>query len=131
MARTLAIDFGEKRIGLALSDESNTIAFEYEIWAANDFFKKINQLVTEKEVETVVLGYPLNVSGKETEKTKEVLEFKQQLEKHLLSIPVVLLDERFSSQMASKLSGRKTGIDGLAAQIFLQNYLNMQKNNIH
>ena len=131
MARALAIDFGEKRIGLALSDESKTIAFEYEIWAAHDFFKKIDHLITEKEIETIVLGYPLNVSGKETEKTREVLEFKKQLENHLPTIPVVLLDERFSSQMAISLSRRKKEIDGLAAQIFLQNYLNIQKNNIN
>jgi putative Holliday junction resolvase len=127
VGRILAIDYGEKRIGLALSDEGKKIAFEFEIWQNADFFKKISALVFEKGIEKIVLGYPLNLSGEHTKKTEEVMQFKKELQSALQNIPVELIDERFSSKMAAKISGGEKNIDALSAQIFLQNYLN--KNN--
>jgi len=125
MGRILGIDYGEKRIGLALSDEGQQFSFEHEIWAASEFFKKISKLISEKEIEKIILGYPLNLKGEKTKKTEEVLQFKTQLERILpAGVGVEMLDERFSSQMAGKIAGTSKNIDSLAAQIFLQNYLN-------
>jgi len=125
MGRILAIDYGEKRIGLALSDENKEFAFEYEIWQAADFFKKISGLISEKEIEKIVLGKPVNLKGESTKKTQEVLRFQEKLQKTLpQECKIDLLDERLSSKMAEKIAGTSKNIDALAAQIFLQNYLN-------
>lgn len=128
MGRILGIDYGEKRIGLAISDEEHTFAFELEIWPAQDFFKRITEFVNEREIEKIILGYPLNLKGHQTAKTAEVLKFKEKLESILPpQTAVELLDERFSSKMAGKIAGTSKNIDALSAQIFLQNYLNINK----
>ena len=122
MGRILSIDYGEKRIGLALSDMDQKIAFEFEIWSPKEFREKIADLVVEKEISEIVLGYPINMSGEKTKKTQEVLDFKEKLE-NLVSLPVELVDERLSSQMATNVFGTGKGIDALAAQIILQHYI--------
>lgn len=126
MARILGIDYGEKRIGLALSDEGQQFAFEMDIWSPQEFYENIKALLVEKDIEKIILGLPLNMSGEQTAKTKEVLEFKEKLEKEV-NIPVEMLDERLTSQMAANIAGTNKNIDSLAAQIFLQNYLNKNK----
>lgn len=123
MGRILGVDYGEKRIGLAITDEEQKFSFEHDIWDASEFFEKIEPLIIEYDIEKIVLGYPLNMSGEKTKKTAEVLEFKARLEKQI-KIPVELLDERLSSKMAAKIAGSDSGIDSLAAQIFLEIYIN-------
>lgn len=127
MGRILGLDYGEKRIGLAISDEEQKFSFELDIWPAYEFFEKIEPLITEQDVEKIVLGYPLNMSGDETKKSKEVLDFKEKLEKQI-KIPIEILDERLSSKMAAKIAGTDEQIDSLAAQIILENFLNKNKN---
>ncbi len=124
--KILGIDYGEKRIGLALSDESQTFARELGILSPKEFWSAIQGLVAEHEIELVVLGWPLNMSGGETEKTREVGNFKERLAK-LLEIKIEITDERLSSVMAQHLPGGKTNVDSLAAQILLQNYLDKGK----
>jgi putative Holliday junction resolvase len=124
--KILGIDYGEKRIGLAISDESLTLARELDILSPKEFWDQIHQLVQEHQISTIVIGWPLNMSGEETKKTLEVKDFKEKLEK-LIEIKVEIMDERLSSQMAEKISGRKTDLDSLAAQILLQNYLDKNK----
>lgn len=127
MSKILGIDYGEKRIGLAISDESQTFARELVILSPKDFWKSITSLIEENQVEKIVLGWPLNMNGEETEKTEEVSRFKVQVvSKTGLSVETV--DERLTSKMAESISGSKKNIDSLAAQIFLQNYLDRNKN---
>lgn len=127
MSKILGIDYGEKRIGLAISDESQTFARELVILSPKDFWKSITSLIEENQVEKIVLGWPLNMNGEETEKTEEVARFKVQVvSKTGLSVETV--DERLTSKMAESISGSKKNIDSLAAQIFLQNYLDRNKN---
>ncbi len=126
MGRILAIDYGEKRIGLALSDEDQKFSFEYEIWNPQQFEEQISNLVSEKEIVKIIVGLPLNMSGASTQKTEEVMAFKKDLETKV-TVPVELIDERLSSKMASTIAGSDKNIDSLAAQIFLENYLNKQK----
>lgn len=134
MGRVLGVDYGSKRIGLALSDEGRTFAFESEIWDARDFFGKIAAFVREKEIETIALGFPLSMAGKHTRETKEVLAFKKKIADSLPDIPVVLVDERMTSKAGAKIKAEQglkqttKNIDSLSAQIFLQNYLDKQKN---
>lgn len=121
--RILGIDYGEKRIGLAISDESQVLARELDILSPKEFWKQIPQLIEKNLITQIVLGWPLNMSGQATEKTKEVENFKLKLESET-GLPVEVVDERLSSQMAGNLPGGKTKVDSLAAQIILQNYLN-------
>lgn len=124
--RVLGIDYGEKRIGLAISDESQTFARELTILSPKEFWQQIKKIINENQVTQIVLGWPLNMSGEMTEKTKEVVEFKTKLEK-LIEIKIEIMDERLTSAFAQNISGSKKNLDSLAAQILLQNYLNKSK----
>jgi putative Holliday junction resolvase len=125
--KVLGIDYGEKRIGLAISDETRTFARELDILSPKEFWSSVNQLIENHQIIKIVVGWPLNMSGQETKKTLEVKSFKEKLEKQL-KITVEIMDERLSSQMAEHLPGGKKNVDSLAAQIMLQNYLDKNKN---
>ncbi len=127
LGRVLGIDYGEKRIGLAISDESRTLAREFAILPPKEFFRQIKQIIADNQINRIALGWPLNMTGAETKKTKEVRNFKQELEK-LIAIPIEAMDERLSSQMAQNLPGGDKNVDSLAAQLILQNYLDKNKN---
>lgn len=124
--RLLGIDFGTKRVGVAVSDESQTLARELAIVSRSDAFQKLEEIFSEFEIERVVLGLPLNMSGEMTHKTEEVLAFKEKLESKF-ETEVVMQDERLSSVMAESLIGKREHVDSLAAQIILQNYLDSRK----
>ncbi len=126
MSKILGIDYGEKRIGLAISDESQTFARELSIVSPREFFEQLDQIIEDGQIERIVLGWPLNMHGEETKKTQEVKSFKLEIEK-ITGLPVAIIDERLSSVMAQKLPGGKKDIDSLAAQILLQNYLDRKK----
>tara|TARA_Y100001960_G_scaffold130723_1_gene139027 strand:+ start:417 stop:830 length:414 start_codon:yes stop_codon:yes gene_type:complete len=132
MARALGIDFGEKRVGLALSDRSNLIASPYKTLqyiSENDLISEIKKIVIDKEIEVFVIGLPLNMKGEDSDQTKKVRRFKNLLS--ILELPIVYEDERFSSIIAKNslvLQNVKTGhnkseIDRTAAAIILQQYL--------
>ena len=132
MARTLGIDFGEKRVGLALSDRLNLIASPYKTLqyiSENDLISEIKKIVIDKEIGVCVIGLPLNMKGEDSDQTKKVRRFKNLLS--ILELPIVYEDERFSSIIAKNslvLQNVKTGhnkseIDRTAAAIILQQYL--------
>tara|TARA_Y100001970_G_scaffold137161_1_gene168740 strand:- start:901 stop:1314 length:414 start_codon:yes stop_codon:yes gene_type:complete len=132
MARALGIDFGERRVGLALSDRLYLIASPYktiQYISQDDLISKIKKIVFEKEIEVFVLGLPLNMKGEDTTQTKKVRKFKKYLS--TLNLPIAYEDERFSSVVAKNslvLQNVKTGhnkaeIDRTAAAIILQQYL--------
>lgn len=125
--RILGIDYGTKRIGLALSDELGMFAKEFDIFSSKDFFTNLPKLIEEQEIESIVIGLPLNMSGEHSDKTREALEFAEKLKK-ITNLKVDMFDERLSSQMAEALPGGKKNIDSLAAQIILQNFLDSRKN---
>ena len=133
MGRFLAIDFGEKRVGLALSDPTKIIAKPFKSITYTDHDDLLNQIsliIEEKNVEKIILGFPKNLKGENTAQTNKVMSFFN-LIKNKSIIPIVLQDERFSSVSAKKsliLQNIKTGhnkglIDETAAAIFLQLYL--------
>lgn len=124
--RVLGIDYGEKRVGLALSDELLLLARELVIFSPKEFWKQLPTLIAEHDVRVIALGWPLNMQGQLTDKTREVEVFQQKLE-HVTNVRVVRVDERLSSQMASALPGGHRNVDSLAAQIILQNYLDSQR----
>ena len=133
MGRFLAIDFGEKRVGLALSDPTKIIAKPFKSISYNnhdDLLNKISLIIEQENVEKIILGLPKGLKGQQTAQTKKVLEFYN-LIKEKNDIQIVTEDERLSSVSAKKslvLQNIKTGhnkalIDETAAAIFLQLYL--------
>ena len=137
MGRFLGIDFGEKRVGLALSDRSKLIASPYKTlnyFNENDLVNQLREIVIDNNVENFVLGLPINMKGEDTKQTKKVRNFKKSLS--ILNIPIIYEDERLSSVSAKNsliLQNIKTGynkheIDKTAAAIILQQYLDKRSN---
>jgi putative holliday junction resolvase len=132
--RILAIDYGERRIGLALSDPMRIIASgltTLEIKSDNEAVEKIKSIITEHEIVEIVLGNPLDKSGAEGAKTAKVRAFAEKLQK-AVSPSIILWDERMSSVTAQKMlieteskkkRRTKEKIDELAAVVILRHYL--------
>ena len=135
MGRVLGIDYGDSRIGLAMSDPLKIIASPYKT-IRNEGNEKCLQvfqsLIKEKDVEAIVVGLPMGLKGQETVQTKKVREFANLL--YALKLPIHLEDERLSSISAEKSmiqQNIKTGhnkglIDQRAAAIILQQFLDKQ-----
>jgi len=133
LSRVLGIDYGDRRIGLALSDPLRIIAKPLTIidrQKTEDYFSAILRIAKENETGTIVVGVPYTMKGKHSKQTNVVEEFMEQL-KSSSEIPVVGIDERLSSVAAEKalqLQAIKTGhkkgrVDETAAAILLQEYL--------
>ena len=133
MGRFLAIDFGEKRVGLALSDPMKIIAKPFKtifFSNQNDLINKIALIIKDEKIEKIILGLPKGLKGNNTSQTNLVIEFYNFI-KDKIDTPIVMEDERLSSVSAKKsliLQNIKTGhnktlIDETAAAIFLQLYL--------
>ncbi|MBI2418185.1 MAG: Holliday junction resolvase RuvX [Ignavibacteriales bacterium] len=134
LKRILAIDYGEKRIGIALSDPLGILASPLCVLENNEkALEKLLMLFTEHNVYQIVLGFPLKEDGSDTHSTALVKQFKAAIEK-MSSIPVAYVDERYSSSIAServrqsvskKMKRRDKGlIDMNAAVVILEDYLN-------
>jgi len=133
MARILAIDYGQKRVGLAVTDPLQIIANGLEtvpVAGVLDFLKKY----LEKEaVEKIVIGLPKQMSGEESESMKYIRPFVARLQKTFPDMEIVYVDERFTSVLAQKamLDGglkkkdrqNKALVDKISATIILQSYL--------
>ena len=127
----MAIDYGTKRTGLAICDSAETIASPLTvIQGQKELLTKISKTVDAENVEAIVLGLPLNMTGSESAQTKLVLKFAEQL-KNRLHIPVHLQDERLSTfgaeeKLASvKLTKgkKKKRLDAIAAAEILEAFL--------
>ncbi len=134
LKRLLAIDYGTKRIGLALCDPLMTFAYPYKtILNSNKVWSELLKIIKEQNVSSIILGYPLKEDGEPGAITKDVLNFKKILEEKF-KIEVILRDERYTSSVAleqikesvTKKSRRmdKGLIDRNAASVILQDYLN-------
>ncbi|GKS64681.1 hypothetical protein YTPLAS72_19850 [Nitrospira sp.] len=134
--RILALDYGTKRIGVALSDELKWTAQPLETFERRALewdIAHIAGLVTSHEVERVVLGFPLQLDGREGPAVLAMREFAVKLEAGI-SVPIVLWDERMTTKAAEDLliaadvsrKKRKGVVDRIAAAILLQSYLEAQ-----
>jgi putative Holliday junction resolvase len=133
--RILALDHGSKRIGVAVSDETKTIAQPLEYIAAEpfaDFLARLKKILAEKEVDFILLGMPRNMDGSYGPAAQKVEAFATAL-KMAITIPVKMWDERLTSTMANRAlihagvrrEKRKEKVDKMAAAILLQSYLDM------
>ena len=131
--RILGLDYGERRIGVALSDPLKIIArplITIDKKKINDYFSKILEIINNNDVSTVVVGLPLTLKGDNSKQTDDVIYFVNKL-RVKVQLPIITIDERLSSTAAEKSlrnQGIKTGynkelIDVTAAAIFLQEYL--------
>ena len=131
--RVLAIDHGTKRMGIAVSDPSGTIALPLEFIPAepfNAFLDRLKQLIQEKEVEPILVGMPRNMDGSYGPAAAKVREFIAVL-KETIAVPILTWDERLTSTQANRLlvqanvsrKDRKEKVDRAAAAILLQSFL--------
>jgi putative Holliday junction resolvase len=125
--RVLALDYGSARCGCALSDPTGTIVTPIaaiEGAAGRRGLAAIVGLIAEREVERVVVGLPLSLRGEDTEQTRETRKFAAILSARLgEDIPVELHDERFTTQIASRMEHATTSEDSRAAAVLLESWL--------
>ena len=136
-SRILALDYGAKRIGIALSDPLMTFAYPHiTIKNDNKTWNELDKLIKGKNVIKIILGYPFREDGKPSVLSPAITKFKENLEKRY-KIEVILWDERYTSSIATEMmiiSNNKKSrrrdkgiIDRNAAAIILQEYLNELK----
>jgi len=135
MSRFLGIDYGDSRIGLALSDPMKIIGKPFKTLdnKKNDILNELRLIVQKNEVVRFVVGYPINMKGENTPQTKKVDDFIIFLEKNF-DLPISKIDERLSSVSAINsliIQGVKTGhnkskIDDTSAAIILQEFLDQK-----
>lgn len=128
--RVLGIDYGQKTIGVAVSDETAMFARGVAAVPRNSWETEIPALIGRYQAALVVIGFPRGMDNRENEQTRRVLDFMGRLKK-ITACPVVRWDERLTTRQAERYlleadlsrRGRKRVIDRLAAQILLQDYL--------
>ena len=137
--RYLGLDLGTKTLGLAISDTTLTIAnvlttinFENEDY--DSLLKPLKEVIEEYNIQKLILGYPLNMDGTIGERAQITINFKKKLEKSFKK-EVILQDERLTSVISNKVlidadlsrKKRKKKVDGLAANLILQSYLDKER----
>lgn len=133
--RILGLDWGSVRIGVAVSDESEKIAFALkDAIPAKDVLNTLKNIIESLEIKKIIIGKPISLSGKESLSSDKSELFVQKLIKKF-RLPVEQLDERFSTSLSLKMlkeqgiktKGKKGLIDNLSAQSLLQRYLDRKK----
>lgn len=129
----MAVDYGERRIGIALSDEKHIFAFPFltiDTKKQPDYMQAMADIVKEEEIGKILIGLPTNPSGGETAKAKEVRRFASQLSRHV-SVPIIFWDEAYTTQKAQSvlhlqgqsLKKHKEKLDMIAAAKVLEDFL--------
>ena len=135
MSKIVAIDFGLKRTGLAMTDDNAIIASPLTTVDSASLMEFLIQLTSKESISTMVLGFPTGLDGSDTHITENVRLLKGVLEKQFPVIKIDLQDERFSSSRAMEtihMAGKKKQmkekslVDKLAATLILQDYLSQQ-----
>lgn len=137
MPRILAIDYGTKRCGLAATDPLQIIASALAAVETTKLDGWLKQYLSIEQVETIVVGKPMRLDGSETHSSKAVANFVTLLRNTYPAIPVVEVDERFTSAIAQRTMidmgmkkkdrQNKTHIDQISAVLILQTYLQMKQ----
>lgn len=130
MSRVLGVDYGTRRIGLALSDEIRLTAQPLDVVKPGQLPSFLKKLAKEHEIDTVVVGLPTGLSGHEGDSAAGARGLASEIGE-ILDVEVVLVDERFTSRMAEnalietgvRRRDRKEAVDKVAAAIILQAYL--------
>lgn len=134
MGRIIAVDYGSKRCGLAVTDPTQTIATALESLPTTQLVTFLLNYLKSEVVDTIVLGEPKRLNNTNSSTTLLVHEFAERLRKDIPNIPIVLYDERFTSKIAfnsliesgqsRKVRKDKTVLDRISATLLLQDFLN-------
>ena len=137
--RCLGLDLGSKTLGIAISDRTNCIASVYKTIFFKDedyssLIEPLREIINNEDIDTLVLGLPKNMNNSLGPRALITLEFKEMLEVNF-SLPVVMEDERLTSVISNNIlisanvsrNKRKKKVDGMAAEIILQSYLDKQR----
>jgi putative holliday junction resolvase len=137
MGRILSIDYGNKRVGLAVTDPLKIIATRLTTVATAEIWKFLSDYFAREEVELVLVGYPKQLNDEPSEAIRYINPFLKEFRQIYPAMPVQLMDERFTSRMAfqtmidagvkKKQRQNKATVDGVSATIILQSYLEGQK----
>lgn len=133
MTRILGVDYGAKRVGLAISDAGRKIASPLKILHrqnADQDARSLKTIITDEKVTRIVVGLPVHTTGSESQKSREARAYAAWL-RELTALPVTFWDERFTTADAEQLlldagltkKRRQERLDMVAAQILLQTYL--------
>ncbi|MSQ78703.1 MAG: Holliday junction resolvase RuvX [Flavobacteriaceae bacterium] len=138
MARVLAFDVGLKRIGIAATDSLQIIASAVTTTSPRELHTFLQDYLKKNEVETFVLGKPMQMNGSDSESMKLVVQVQEWLQKNYPDIEICLMDERLTSRMAQhalvqsglkKKDRRQKGLlDSTAATLILQTFLETRNN---
>ena len=133
MGRILAVDYGRKRVGIAVSDPLKIIANGLTTVHSKDIFDFLDDYLKKESVETIVVGYPTDLQDRATDITADVNSFLKKLNERYTDIDIETADERFTSKMAGqtmldsglkKMQRRnKALLDEISATIILQSYM--------
>ena len=133
MGRILAIDYGKKRTGIAITDEMQIIASGLTTIDTKDIFIFLKKYISTEKVDLFLVGKPKQMNNSDSESEELIVPFLKKLEKQIPQIPMLRVDERFTSKMAFQTmidSGlnktqrkNKALIDEISATIILQSYL--------
>ena len=133
MSKYIGIDYGQKKIGLSVTDDDKVFAFPLETVKNIDFFFFFFDFIKENNVEKFVVGKPIRMSGENSDFEVEITKFIKKLERKFPEIPVLRFDERFTSKIATKsilLAGAKKKtrlnkeiVDKISATIILRDFL--------
>lgn len=133
MSKYIGIDYGQKKIGLSVTDDNKVFAFPLETVKNIDFFDFIFDFTKENNVDKFIVGKPIRMSGENSEIESEIKKFIKKLEKKFPNIPIVRFDERFTSKIATKsilssgakkkLRLKKEIVDKISATIILRDFL--------
>ncbi len=137
MGRILAIDYGKKRVGLAVSDPLQMIASRLTTVSTPDIWIFLKDYFSKENVEQVIIGYPMQMNNQPSEAVRYINPFLRKFQKDYPDMPIEQVDERFTSKMAfqtmidaglkKKDRQDKGMIDSVSATIILQSYLEQKK----
>lgn len=133
MPRILAIDYGKKRTGLAVTDNLQMIANSLDTVASNELIDYIKKYLEKESVESFVIGLPKTLSNQDSENASRVRKTIEHLKVHFPNVPIYGVDERFTSSMALQTMSMgglkkkdrqdKSMVDKISATIILQSFL--------
>jgi len=136
MARLLALDYGTKRVGIAVTDELQIIASGLCTVRAHDCMDFLKDYISKENVDAIIMGMPKNLQDQKTDATPYVKGFAKQLRKQFPEMEIHLIDERFTSKMAfqsmidsglkKKARQDKALVDEISATIILQSFMEQQ-----
>lgn len=137
MGRILAIDYGKKRSGIAVTDVLQIIANGLTTVPTNELLAFLADYVGKEPVEKVIIGYPRQMNNEDSDNMKNIEPFIRSLSKKIPAIPIEFIDERFTSVIAhramidgglkKKARQNKALVDEISATIILQSYLESLK----